>query len=168
MIFRCFVFIVFLRVVLEGFWERFGVDFETIFEEILGVGRCNFGCGASLAKCHLDSLFTILEACRRFRKQWTKMQNLRNLRPISARSGRRGFWKHFGSILGQFSEALGSQNRRKCDPKTKSKKRSQKSHARVCRRIRHNPVKGGGCPYNPTILVPWGALLNPMDTPLVA
>ena len=89
--FSVFCFHCFLRVVLEGFWERFGVDFGTIFEEILCVGRCNFGCGASLAKCHLDSLFTILEACRRFRKQWKQMQNLRNLRPISARSGRRGF-----------------------------------------------------------------------------
>ena len=108
-IFRCFFFIVFLRVVLEGFWERFGVDFGTIFEAILCVGRCNFGCGASLAKCHLDSLFIILEACRRFRKQWNKMQNLRNLKPISARSGRRGFWKHFGSILEAFLEAFSSQ-----------------------------------------------------------
>ena len=128
-----FFFMIFLRVVLEGFSDSFGVDFGTIFEEILCVGRCNFGCGASLAKCHLDSLFTILEACRRFRKQWNKMQNLQHLRPISARSGRRGFWKHFGSILGRFSEASGSQNRRKCDPKTTSKK-SRKKTMRGCAR----------------------------------
>ena len=69
MIFRRFFSIVFLGFLLEGFWERFGVDFGTIFEEILCVSRCNFGCGASLAKCHLDSLFIILEGCRRFRKQ---------------------------------------------------------------------------------------------------
>ena len=84
---------------MEGLWERFGVDLGTIFEEIVCGGRCNFGCGASLAKCHLDFLSIILEACRRFRKQWKQMQNLRNLRPVSARSGRRRFWKHFGPFL---------------------------------------------------------------------
>ena len=123
---------------------------------------------SQLQKCHLDSLCTILEACRRFRKQWNKMQNLQNLRPISARSGRRGFWMHFGSILERFSEASGSQNRRKGVPKTISKKKSQKSHARVCRTIREIQYGGGGALTILQSLSLGGAFLNLMDTPLRA
>ena len=125
-IFRCFCGMLFLRAVLEGFRERFRVDFGMILEGIFGVLSYNFRCALHIAEPHLDMVFAMFEAHQRFQESSQKCQNLRILRHISQRRARRGFWHHFGRVLGPFWEALGHQNRKKGDPKRTSKKSPKK------------------------------------------
>ena len=116
----------FLRVVLKGFRERFRGDFESIFEGNFGDLLYNFRGTLHIAKHRFDMVFTVFEAHRRFQKSSHKLQNLRILRHISQIRVRRRFWSHFGWILGPFSEPWGHQNRKKCDPKMTSKKSAKK------------------------------------------
>ena len=126
-IFRCFCGMLFLRAVLEGFRERFRVDFGTILEGNFEDLSYNFRCTLHIAKPHFDMVFIMFEAHQRFQESSQKLQNLRILRHISQRRARRGFWSHFGRILELFWEALGHQNRKKGDPKRTSKKVAKKS-----------------------------------------
>ena len=135
-----------LRVVLEGFRERFRGDFGSIFEGNFGDESYNFRGTLHIAKHRFDMVFTVFEAHRRFQKSSHKLQNLRILRHISQIRVRRRFWSHFGWILGPFSEPWGHQNRKKCDPKMTSKKRYEKNYASVCKVIRPMREMGVGCP----------------------
>ena len=124
LIFRFFCGMLFLRAVLEGFRERFRVDFGTILEGIFGVLSYNFRCALHIAGPHLDMVFVLFEAHQRFQESSQKSKHLRILRHISQRRARRGFWSHFGRIWGSFSEAFGHQNRKQGDPKRTSKRGS--------------------------------------------
>ena len=142
-VFRCMFF---LRVVLEGFRERFRGNFGTIFEGHFKDLLYNFRCTLHIAKPHFDMVFVMFEAHRCFQKSSQKIQKMRILRHISQIRVRRRFRSHFGWILGAFSEALGTQIG-KMRSKKHVKKRVVKKSRKVVRVIPRQPTHGGGCPY---------------------
>ena len=71
-IFRCFCGMLFLRAVLEGFRERFRVDFGTILEGFFRVLSYNFRCALHIAEPHLDMVFVMFEAHQRFQESSQK------------------------------------------------------------------------------------------------
>ena len=71
-IFRCFFGMRFLRVVLEGFRERFRGDFGSIFEGNFGELLFIFRGTLHIAKPRFDMVFTVFEAHQRFQKSLQK------------------------------------------------------------------------------------------------
>ena len=61
LIFRCFCGAFFLRVVLEGFRDRFRVDFGMILEGNFSDFWYTFRCTLHIAKPHFDIVFTVFE-----------------------------------------------------------------------------------------------------------
>ena len=116
---------VFLRVVLEGFRERFRVDFGTILEGNFRDVLHTFRCTLHIAKPRFDMIFAMFAALRRFQKSSETCKTLQILRHISERCVRIGFLDHFGLNSRLFSEASGHQNRNKCEPNTMSQKLSK-------------------------------------------
>ena len=72
LLFGVFVCMCFLRVVLEGFRERFSGDFRVIFEGFFQDFSHNFRRTLHIAKPHLDMLFVMFEAHWHFQKSATK------------------------------------------------------------------------------------------------
>ena len=70
--FLCFCGMLFLRAVLDGFRERFRVDFGTILEGNFGVLSYNFRCALHIAEPHLDMVFAMFEAHQRFQESSQK------------------------------------------------------------------------------------------------
>ena len=66
--FSVFFCMLFFRVVLEGFRERFRGDFGTIVEGNFRDLLYNFRCTVHIAKPHFDMVFTMFEAHHRYGK----------------------------------------------------------------------------------------------------
>ena len=114
-IFVCFCGTLFLRVVLEGFRDRFRVDFGMILEGNFADWLYIFLCTLHIAKSDLDMVFTMFEAQQRFQNIFAKMRKSANSDELFSETRPErileSFWEDFRTIFGGFgapkSEKMG-------------------------------------------------------------